>query len=100
MGGGSGAWSTSRPTPERMTRTPRTFSSKSSLSRRVLIDRGSFDLDLYNEEIDGEEGGVGSWQELGVDAAKTPRRYSCVNPLHLELMGCNSVYIPHTEGEV
>ena len=28
---------------------------------------------------------------LGVEAAKTPRRYSCVSPLHLELMGCNSV---------
>ena len=43
VGVGSGAWSTSRPTPERMVRIPRMFSSNSSLSRRVLIDRGSFD---------------------------------------------------------
>lgn len=60
VGGDGGAWSTSRPTPERMVRIPRTFSSNSSFSRRVLIDRGSFDWDLYRAEIEGEEGGVGS----------------------------------------
>ena len=46
VGGGSGEWSTSRPTPERMARMPRIFSSNSSLSRRVLTDRGWFDWDL------------------------------------------------------
>lgn len=44
--GGSGAWSTSRPTPERILRIPRILSSKSSLSRSALADRGSFDWDL------------------------------------------------------
>jgi len=46
VGGGIEAWSTSRPTPARIMRIPRTFSSNSSLSRRVLMDTGSFDRDL------------------------------------------------------
>ena len=44
--GGTGAWSTSRPTPERMVRMPWMLSSKSSLSRRVLVDRCPFVRDL------------------------------------------------------
>lgn len=46
VGGGIGAWSTSRPTPERMARIPRMLSSNNSLSRRVLIDKGSSNRDL------------------------------------------------------
>jgi len=44
--GGSGVWSTSRPTPERIARIPRIFNSNNSLSRRALRDSDSFDWDL------------------------------------------------------
>lgn len=50
-------------------------------SVRPRWGRGKFDWDLRSAEINGEAGGVGSWEDIRIEATKTPRRYSCNSPL-------------------